>query len=142
MSVLASVQNVWAALSLVSALGGVASIALIAAGVLVLPGPFKRAAVALGVVLMIVSSAYQFGHVSGARDARELAEKRAADAETERVARAIVITRNDKTRVARDLAKAQADNRKLKELLDDARKNRDDDRVCVDRDLSRRLRAL
>lgn len=139
---LAFLQNVWAALSLVSAVGSIAGLALLAAAILVLPGPFKRAALAVGVVLLILSSTYQVAHLAGAERARAVAERRAEAAELERLKRSVEINRRDAERAARAIASAQSDLKKLKELNDALSRDAERNRRCTTRDDARRLRDL
>lgn len=145
MTLLALMQNGWAAFSLASALAGGVGLGLIALALLGsawLPAFLRRPLIGFGLALLVGAALYQAGQARGAHEAFARDAERALAAERTRTAIARRITDAVAVQAVRDVASVQAANRKLQELTDALRKDPDRDRVCVDRSLSRRLRNL
>lgn len=144
-SLLALLQNGWTAFSLASLLAGGAGVGLILLALLgtaYLPAFIRRPLIGAGIAILVGAALYQAGQAKGAADAFARDAARAIAAETERAAKAERATRDDRARAVQDLADDQARTQKLQEMNDALRKDPDRDRVCIDRDLSRRLHDL
>lgn len=145
MTLLTILQNGWTAFSLVSLLtgaGGLGLILLALLGTAYLPGFLRRPLIGAGLALLVGAALFQAGQAKGAHDAfaREAARVLAVEQARTKVARDI--TDRVAVQAVKDLAAAEATNRKLQEIADAMRKDPDRDRVCVDRGMARRLRAL
>ena len=145
---LALLANGWTAYSFAATLVGGAGLGLIAIAVLaaiylpLFPRAIRNLLIGAGVVLILGASIYQAGQAKGAHDAFARDAERAIAAERKRADAAERVTAADAARAAQDLAAAQADTRKLQELNDALAHDPRRDGVCLDRDLSRRLRRL
>lgn len=145
MILLAILQNGWTAFSLASLIagaGGVGLILLALLGTAYLPAFLRRPLIGAGIAILVGAALYQAGQAKGAADAFARDAARALEAERTRTKIARDITDRVAIQAVRDLAAADATNRKLKEINDALAKDPDRDRVCVDHGLSRRLRAL
>ena len=143
--IFALLNNAWTAfspLAAVAGLGGIAALVLALVGFSWLPGFLKRPLVAVGVVLLTGAAIYQAGTAKGAHDAFARDAARALAAEQTRTAVARRITDRIAVQAVRDLAAAQADAQKLKDLNDALRADPNRNRVCLPQRLSRRLRDL
>jgi signal transduction histidine kinase len=145
MTLLSILQNGWTAFSLVSLLaggGGLALILLAFLGTAYLPAFLRRPLIGAGLVLLVGAALFQAGQAKGAHDAfaREAARALAAEQDRTRIARDI--TDRVSRQAVKDLAAADATNRKLQELKDALDKDPERDRRCTTRDDARRLRAL
>jgi hypothetical protein len=137
--------NGWTAFSLISLLtgaGGLGLILLALLGTAYLPGFLRRPLIGAGLALLVGAALFQAGQARGAHEAFAREAARALAAEQTRTKIAKDITDRVAIQAVRDLAAAEATNRKLQEINDAMRKDPDRDRVCVDRGMARRLRAL
>lgn len=135
----------WAAFSpLASVVGacGLACIVVAFAGTLFVPERMKLPLIGVGALLITGATIWQAAEAKGAHDAFRVVAAANLRAERERAEKAEAITKDLAEQATRDLASAQADTRKLKELNDALAHDPRRDGVCVPRDLSRRLRAL
>lgn len=142
---LALLQNAWTAFSPLAAIAGLSGLGLLALaflGLSWLPAFLRRPLIAVGVLLLASAAIYQAGTARGAHDAFALDAERALAAERTRTEVARKITDAVAIQAVRDLTAAAAANTKLKEINDALRDDPNRDRVCIDRDLSRRLREL
>ena len=142
---LALLANAWTAfspLAAVAGLGGLALLVVALLGLSWLPGFLKRPLIGAGVILLASAAIYQAGTAKGAHDAFARDAERALEAERTRTKVAREITDRVAFQAVRDLAALQAANQKLQEINDALARDPNRDRVCVDRDLSRRLREL
>jgi len=142
---LAFLENAWTAfspLAAVAGLTGVAALVLTLVGLSWLPGFLKRPLVAAGVILLAGAAIYQAGTAKGAHDAFARDAARALAVEQTRTAVARQITDRIAVQAVRDVAAAQADAQKLKDLNDALRADPHRNRVCVPHGLARRLRDL
>lgn len=137
--------QVWMALSVgalsLAGLGGL----LVAAGVLLpmwAPGMLRRVLLIGGGTILVGALGWQTAIAEGVRIAQAAQLQLALEAEKTRTAAAEEIVTADRAKAARDLAAARAAASRLKDLLDAAQKRQDAARVCLPRDLSRRLRDL
>ena len=142
LSLLANAWTGFSPLALVAGLGGIGMIVVAFLGLTILPGFLKRPLIGAGLVLLTSAAIYQAGTAKGAHDAFALDAERALAAERTRTKVARDITDRVAIQAVKDLAEADATNRKLKEINDALGKDPDRDRVCVDRGMSHRLRAL
>lgn len=135
----------WAAFSpLASAVGacGLACVVVAFAGALFVPERLKLPLIGVGALLITGAAIWQAAEAKGAHDAFAVMQAAALKAEHERAEKADAIARAIAAQATRDLASAQADNAKLKDLNDALAHDPRRDGVCVPRALSRRLRAL
>lgn len=142
---LALLANAWTAfspLAAVAGLGGIGFLVVALLGLSWLPGFLKRPLIGAGVILLASAAIYQAGTAKGAHDAFARDAARALAAEKTRTAIAKDITDRVSIQAVRDLAELQARTQKLQELNDALARDPNRNRVCVDRDLSRRLRQL
>lgn len=142
---LAILLQAWAAFSpLASAVGacGLACIVVAFVGAMFVPERLKMPLIGVGALLITGAAIWQAAEAKGAHDAFKVVAAANLKAEHERAEKAEAITKDLAEQATRDLASAQADTRKLKELNDALAHDPRRDGVCVPRDLSRRLRAL
>ena len=145
---LALIQNGWTAYSFAATLAGGAGLGLIALAVLaaiylpIVPRALRSLLLGAGIALILGAALYQAGQAKGAHDAFARDATRAIAAEQKRAAAAKRVMAADAVRGARDRAAAQADTPKLQELNDALAHDPRRDGVCLDRDLSRRLRQI
>ena len=134
--------------SFLASLSSVAVAAVAGALVLMLVRHRIRAASARAALLGLAAGLGLFGLLwqgaaaDGALKMQARDHALALQAERERAAAADVITRDLAERATQDLAEAQADNLKLKDLLDALSKDPRGAHPAVPRDLARGLRAL
>lgn len=143
--ILAFLANAWTAFSAPAAAVGLAgALCLLAAflGLSWLPGFVKRPLIGAGLVLLVGAAAYQAGRAKGAHDAFALDAARAIQTEQARTAAARRVTETLALQATKDLAAAQADIQKLKDMNDALRTDPHRDRECLDRGLAHRLRSL
>lgn len=149
----AFLSNAWTAVSPLALVGGLSGLGLILVallGLAMMPGVvaafvpnwLKHGLILIGAGLLALSAAYQAGQAKGTHDAFAKDAKRAIAAEAARADAAERIKDQIAVQATKDLAAEKAANRKLKDLNDALAKVPGHDRVCVDRDLSRRLRDL
>ncbi len=144
-SFLETLAQGWTAFSIPATLAGAGGLGLIAIAFLAsayLPAFLKRPLIAAGICLFVGAALYQAGQAKGVslETARQLSRSLAA--ETKRADVAEGVNRRQSDQAAKDLAAERARNTKLKEILDALARDKDAARVCVDRDLARRLRDL
>jgi hypothetical protein len=135
----------WAAFSpLASIVGacGIACVVVAFVGAMFVPERLKLPLIGVGALLITGAAIWQAAEAKGAHDAFKVVAAANLKAEHERAEKAEAITKDLAEQATRDLASAQADTRKLKELNDALAHDPRRDGVCVPRDLSRRLRAL
>ncbi len=135
----------WAAFSPLASIVGVCGIACVVVaflGAVFVPEKLKMPLIGLGAALIVGAALWQAAEAKGAHDAFKVVAAANLKAERERAEKAEAITKDLAEQATRDLASAQADTRKLKELNDALAHDPRRDGVCVPRDLSRRLRAL
>lgn len=145
MTLLSILQNGWTAFSFVSLLaggGGLGLILLAFLGTAYLPGFLRRPLIGAGLALLVGAALFQAGQAKGAHEAFAREAARALAAEQDRTRIAKDITDRVARQAVKDLAAADATNRKLQELKDAMDKDPERDRRCTTRDDARRLRAL
>lgn len=142
MSMLLFAWHALSPLALLAAAGGVGILAVAAFGLVLLPRWLVRPAIVAGAVLLAGSALWETAVIrTMAADERRAAAASLA-AETARAETAEAITREQAASRARDRADLAAMTRRLEELNRDVQTRADRDRVCLPRDLARRLRAL
>lgn len=140
---MALVQNAWAALSLFALTAGLGGISLVALALSVpMPWRLRAAGITLGAALLVGAGLYQTGRSQGALDVLALQHERALAAERLRAELAERIAADIAAQAAQDFEAERSANAQLKELLDDANKRADARRICLPRDVARRLRTL
>jgi hypothetical protein len=135
----------WTAFSIPATLAGAGGLGLIALAFLAsayLPAFLKRPLIAAGICLFAGAALFQAGEAKGARDAFAREASRAIAAETKRADLSEAINRSQAAQAAKDLEAERARNSKLKDILDAMARDKDAARVCVDRNIARRLRDL
>ena len=135
----------WAAFSPLATIvgaGGIACVVLAFAGAVFVPERLKMPLIGLGALLIAGAGIWQAAEAKGAHDAFAAAHAAALRAERARADVAEAIARDLAERSRRDAAAAETDALKLKELTDALAKDPRRDRLCVPRDLARRLRSL
>lgn len=141
----AFLSNAWTAFSPLALAGGLSGAGLLVlafVGLSWLPAFLKRPLIFVGAALLVISAVYQAGQAKGAHDAFAKDAARALLAEKLRVLKAEKIAAALTAQAEADLAAERASSAKLKDLLDAVQKRKDAARVCLPRELSRRLRDL
>ncbi|MGU3387309.1 hypothetical protein ACLBYG_22555 [Methylobacterium sp. D53M] len=135
----------WAAFSPLASIVGVCGIACIVvafAGAMFVPERLKMPLIGVGALLIVGASLWQAAEAKGAHDAFKVVAATNVKAERERAAKAEALTKALAEQATRDLADAQADNAKLKDLTDALSRDPRGARPAVPHDLARRLRSL
>jgi hypothetical protein len=134
--------SLWASVSpvAVGAMGG--SLALMLVRHEVRSASLRAGLLGLAAGLGLFGLLWQGAEADGARRMLQHDHALALQAERQRAEAAAAITHDLAEQATRDLADAQADNAKLKELNDALAQDPRRAGACVPRDLSRRLRAL
>jgi hypothetical protein len=135
----------WAAFSPLASIVGTCGLALVVVaflGSVFIPEKLKLPAIAVGVALIVGAMIWQAAEAKGAHDAFRAVAEANTKVLRERVEKADAITRDLAEQATHDLADAQVNALKLKELNDALAQDPRRNGACVPRDLSRRLRAL
>lgn len=135
----------WAAFSpgaAILATVGLVLVVVVGLSAALVPERLKLPLVVAGGLLIFGAAVWQAGEAKGAHDALAKGHALELAAEKLRAGLSDKIARDIAAEATADLGAAQTDNANLKALLHDAEKRADAGRVCVPRDLSRRLRAL
>lgn len=135
----------WAAFSPLASIVGVLGIACVVvafAGAMFVPERLKMPLIGLGAMLIVGAALWQAAEAKGSHDAFKVVAAANLKAEHQRAERSEAIARDIADQATKDLASAQSDNAKLKELNDALAKDPRRNGVCADRALARRLRAL
>ncbi|MEG9526143.1 MAG: hypothetical protein MIL41_10285 [Hyphomicrobiales bacterium] len=140
--VTALVLSVWASLSTVALAATGGSLALMLIRHEVRSATFRAGLLGLAAGLGLFGVLWQGAEADGARRMLQRDHALALQAERERAEASDAITRDLAEQATRDLADAQADNAKLKDLNDALSRDPRGARAAVPRDLSRRLRSL
>lgn len=137
--------GLWHATSLLglsASLGGIGLVVVGALGLFSLPSFLTRPFIFGGIALLVLGAVDQNGYARAARAAEIRAAEASAAAERERARKAEAITADLRAQARRDATQLAETNRRLQELTDALDTDPDRDRVCVSRDLARRLRQL
>lgn len=135
----------WYAFSPLSAfigLTGIAILVLAVLGVALIPAFLRKPAILVGCVLLATAAIWQAGQAAGAHAVFVRQAEAALAAEAKRADHAEIITGDLAVQATKDLAAAQADAAKLKDLLDGISKDPARNRACATHDDARRLRNL
>ncbi|WP_375455639.1 hypothetical protein [uncultured Methylobacterium sp.] len=142
LALLADARAAFSPLAALAGLSGLGLVLLAVLGVAILPGRLRMPLVLAGAALLALAALWQAAEAKGAHDAYARDAARAIAAERTRAEKAETIVRNDRAQADRDLADARAQATKLKDLTDALAHDPRRTGVCLDRDLSRRLRSL
>lgn len=107
-----------------------------------LPSFVVRPIILVGAVMLATGAVYQVAFARATHASQLRQADLARDVEAQRAAAAETITRQIAEQASRDLADLSARNKQLQDLTDALQTSPSRDRVCVDRDLARRLREL
>lgn len=141
----ATVQNGWAAFSLLATLAGLGGAGLIAAALLLgayLPGFLRAPLIVAGAVLLAFAGGLQSGQQRGAAAQIALGHARALEAERTRAEASEGIARDMAAAAVTEREAALSDQAQLERLIHDVAKETASGRLCGTRDDARRLRAL